>query len=471
MKKLLIIILCLCMLFSLAACGKKKQGPQGEPGKDGINGIDGKDGVTPTIEISDDGYWVINGEKTDTKAVGTDGKDSASASDENPYGLEFEMIDYSYVVSMCETTSENIVIPETYNGRAVVGIKDNAFRGLVNIKSVTIPDTVTSIGNHAFEGCTSLTSVTIPDSVTYIGYEAFYNCANLTSVTIGTGVTSIGSYAFSSCTSLTSVTIPDSVTSIGGYAFNGCTSLASIDVDPDNAYYKSIDGNLYNKDGKILIRYAPGKTDTTFSIPDGVTSISDYAFDECTSLTSVTIPDSFTSISNYAFYGCTNLASVTIPDSITSISDYVFDKCTSLASIDVDPDNAYYKSIDGNLYNKDGKTLIRYAPGKTDTTFSIPDGVTSIRYKAFSGCTNLASVTIPDSFTSIGSSAFSNCSSLASVVIPDSVTSIGYEAFYGCSSLTTINYCGTEAQWNAITKYSDWDYGTGDYTIVYNYNG
>ena len=413
MKKLLTIILCLCMIFSLAACGKKKQGPQGEPGKDGI---------TPTIEISDDGYWVINGEKTEVKATT---ESDVSTSDENPYGLEFEMSDYTYIVSMCETTSENIVIPETYKGRAVVGIKDNAFHGLVNIKSVTIPDTVTSIGSSAFEGCTSLTGVTIPDSVT-----------------------SIGSYAFSSCTNLTSVTIGNGVTSIGELPFDECTSLTSIDVDPDNAYYKSIDGNLCNKDGKTLIIYAPGKTDATFSIPDGVTSISGYAFYGCTSLTGVTIPDSVTSISSYAFYGC-----------------------SSLTSIDVDPNNAYYKSIDGNLYNKDGKTLIKYAPGKTDTAFSILDGVTSIGSYAFSGCTSLANVTIPDSVTSINYYAFAYCSSLASVIIPDSVTYIDYCAFAYCSSLSTINYRGTQAQWNAIYKYSNWDSGTGYYTIVYNYNG
>ena len=354
MKRLLLIILCILIACSLASCGKKKQGPQGEPGKDGI---------TPTIEISDDGYWVINGEKTEVKATT---ESDVSTSDENPYGLEFEMIDYSYVVSMCETTSENIVIPETYKGRAVVAINASAFRGLVNIKSVTIPDTVTSIGSSAFKGCTSLTGVTIPDSVASIGYEVFYNCANLTSVTIGNGVTSIGERAFYGCSSLASVTIPDSVTSISSSAFSGCSSLTRIDVDPDNAYYKSIDGNLYNKDGKTLIRYAPGKTDTTFSIPDGVTYMGVSAFEDCTSLTSVTIPDSVTSIRNSAFYGCSSLASVTIPDSVTYI------------------DNA---------------------------------------------------------------------------------------AFSDCSNLTTINYCGTEAQWNAIDKGYNWDSGTGNYTIVFNYNG
>lgn len=96
---------------------------------------------------------------------------------------------------------------------------------------------------------------------------------------------------------------------------------------------------------------------------------------------------------------------------------------------------------------------------------TIPDGVTSIGWSAFSGCSGLTSVTIPDSVTSIGGWAFSKCS-LTSVTIPDSVTEIGYRAFYGCSDLTTINFQGTKAQWQAIEKGNDWDVDTGEYTVI-----
>ena len=133
-----------------------------------------------------------------------------------------------------------------------------------------------------------------------------------------------------------------------------------------------------------------------------VTSIGDYAFSDCSGLTSVTIPDSVTSIGNCAFDGCSGLTNVTIPNSVTSIGDYAFCKCSGLTSI------------------------------------TIPNSVTSIGNSAFYNCKSLTSITIPDSVTSIGDYAFSDCSGLTSITIPDSVTSIGNCAFYSCSSLKNI---------------------------------
>ena len=220
-------------------------------------------------------------------------------------------------------------------GNSVTSIGDYAFEGCSSLTSVTIPDSVTSIGSSAFEGCSSLTSVTIGNSVTSIGNYAFRYCRSLTSVTIGNSVTSIGNSAFYNCSSLTSVTIPDSVTSIDSSAFPGCSSLTSIIVDENNSSYKSIDGNLYSKDGEKLIRYAIGKSDTSFVIPNSVTSIGKYAFSGCSSLTSVTIPNSVKSIGYEAFYNCSSLTSITIPDSVTSIDYYAFRGCSSLTSITI----------------------------------------------------------------------------------------------------------------------------------------
>ena len=165
-------------------------------------------------------------------------------------------------------------------GNALTNIE--GLEGCKILTSVTIPNSVTSIGNKAFYGCTSLTSVTIPNSVTSIGVWAFDGCTSLTSVTIPNSVTSIESGAFRNCTSLTSVTIPNSVTSIESGAFQNCTSLSSV------------------------------------TIPNSVTSIGNYAFSGCTSLTSVTIPNSVTSIGQDAFYVCTSLTSVTFQGTITS---------------------------------------------------------------------------------------------------------------------------------------------------------
>ena len=176
----------------------------------------------------------------------------------------------------------------------------------------------------------------------------------------------------------------------------------------------------------------------TVVIEDGVTTIGDFAFFSCSSLTSITIPDSVTSIGEAAFVGCSSLKSVTIPDGVISIGDRAFEACSSLTSIDVGVENKYFSSVDGNLYNKAKTEFIQYAIGKNQNDFVIPNSVTNIIGYAFCGCSSLTSITIPDGVTYIGYKAFYDCSSLTGITIPDSVTSIDYEAFRGCSSLTSI---------------------------------
>jgi hypothetical protein len=327
--------------------------------------------------------------------------------------------------------------------------------------SYNIPGGVTFIGSGAFDDCTHLTSVTFSSNVTSFGQYAFQYCTALTSVTIPDSVTSIGSYVFYNCTALTSVTIGSGVKSIGSSAFSGCTALASFTVDGGNTYYKAVDGVLLSYDGKTLIAYPAARTDTSYNIPEGVISICDYAFQDCTALTSVTIPDSVTSIGGYAFHGCTHLTSVaigsgvtsiessafssctalksvTIGSGVTSIGDYAFHGCTALASFTVDGGNTHYKAVDGVLLSYDGKTLVAYPAGRTDTSYNIPEGVTYICGYAFFGCTHLTSVAIPDSVTTIGDYAFFGCTHLTSVAIGSGLTSISDYSFNSCASLTSV---------------------------------
>lgn len=201
-----------------------------------------------------------------------------------------------------------------------------------DITSVVIEPGVTSIGSLAFYKCSNLTSITIPSGLTSIGEMAFFNCSALTSVTIPNGVISIGNFAFGSCTGLKSITIPSSVTSIENNIFQDCTGLTNITVDSSNPSFCSESGVLFNKDKTTLIYWPRGKTGS-YTIPDGVTAIGDYAFYYCSGLTSVTIPSSVTSIGESAFKHCTGLTSITIPNSVTSIVNLAFWDCDSLTIV------------------------------------------------------------------------------------------------------------------------------------------
>lgn len=196
-----------------------------------------------------------------------------------------------------------------------------------------------------------------------------------------------------------------------------------------------------------------------------VTSIDSYAFVGCTFLRNVAVPDSVSSIGYLAFDGCTSLTSITIPASVESLDSTAFLGCKSLACINVDENNQYYESIDGNLYTKGGEVLLQYSIGKRDSSFTIPNSVTYIGVTSFYGSTNLTSVVIPDSVYYIGNYAFENCTSLVSVTISSSLVGINWHAFSGCTSLESINFTGTKEQWHALQKLGGWDDFTGDYII------
>ena len=263
------------------------------------------------------------------------------------------------------------------------------------------------------------------------------------------------------------VQILDGVTTIGNFAFAECSNLINVTI-PNSV--TSIGENAFEFCSRL----------TNVNIPNSVTSIESEAFFCCSSLTSVTIPNSVTSIGEYAFSGCSSLTSVNIPNSVTSIGNYAFFECSSLTSVNI-PDSV--TSIGNDAFLRCSSLTSVNIPNSVTsiggcafsgcsslTSVRIPDSVMSIGEGAFCACSSLTSVTIPNSVTSIGNDAFWNCSSLTSVSIPDSVTSIGDTAFYGCSSLTDIYYGGSEEQWKAITIGGNNDCLTSA-TIHYNSTG
>ena len=409
-------------------------------------------------------------------------------------------------------------------GNGVTTIGESAFYGSNSLSSVTIGNNVTDIGSSAFEWCVSLSSVTIPDSVTTIGDYAFTSCQNLICVVIGDGVTTIGECAFLLCEMLSDITIGNSVTTIGGSAFDSCSmtkitipvSVTTIDeyVFYDcpkltDVYYEGTQEQwnqmtIASSNASLLnatIHFAEEDVDITdflkykivdnevtitgykegipaeLNIPatiDGypVTTIGDFAFVSCDSLTSVTIPDSVNSIEENAFI-YTGLTSVNIGNGVNYIGEGAFGGCSKLTTILVGEGNQNFcTDSHGVLFNK-GKTVLLCAPVGVSGIYTIPESVTTIHEFAFYFCTGLTGVTIPDGVTVISSNVFYNCPKLCTVsmgknitviedaafehcyrltliTLPESVTTIGDWAFYGCG-LEDVNYTGSESQWNAIS--------------------
>ena len=433
-------------------------------------------------------------------------------------------------------------------GSGIKTIGSYAFADCTDLAEIIVPDGVISIGNGAFLQNSGAKRVVLPPSTVYIGHGALRDCSALTSVSLPDSMSNrLFLDMFEGCTNLKSVDIPDGITDIYEGDLASCPNWTDIYYDnwgrvwnrvvsnvrdsiPDrmNVHFKD---NIYDSgscgenvtwtltaDGTLTISGTGAMTDYTYDsrspwyscrtyikrvvMQQGVTSIGDLAFWDCSGLTSVTIPDGVTSIGGDAFRGCAALTSVTIPGSVTNVGQSAFWACSSLTDIyyggygtdwqklNVSIPTSATVHFKDNIYGKgdcginvtweltgDG-TLIISGTGRISnysydnnapwyscrayikrvviqqgvraigdyafaycvslTSVAIPDSVTSIGGGAFSGCAALTSVTIPEGVTSIGDGAFSGCTSLTSVAIPSSVTEIDGSAFSGCTELTSI---------------------------------
>lgn len=355
--------------------------------------------------------------------------------------------DYEYIVLEDGTAKltwysgadGDVIIPSIINGYTVTGIGNYLFSSRAKITNIVIPNSVINIGNNAFQYCYSLTNIFIPASVINLGDNVFYSCLGLTEII----------------------------------------------VDEANTNYSSQDGVLFNKDKDVLLQFPSDKNLETYSVPNSVTSIYNYAFNYCVYLKNVEIPETVTSIGKYAFCYCDNLNSINIPNSVTNIGLYAFTKCISLTSI-VIPDNVqsieegvfeYCTSLENVNISKNIITIgdLAFRGCINLKSITLPESVISISNSAFIGCSGLISIVvdennaiydsrnncnaliekstdtlivgckntvIPDTVLSIGRSAFKNCTGLSSILIPNSVTNISDNAFCNCTSLknVTITY-------------------------------
>ncbi len=344
-------------------------------------------------------------------------------------------------------------------GDEVEKIPDYLCYGLSGLTSVSIPNSVTEIGESAFEDCTGLTSVTFGNSLTAIDVNAFDGTAwfnnqpdglvyagpvaykykgtmpSGTNLVIQNGSKGIAQSCFSDCIGLNSITIPNTVTAIGNFAFSDCNNLKRVHISDINAWC-NIKFELYKSDFVGIVAsnpleyahhlYLNDKEIKKLEIPNSVTAINDYAFYECSGLTSVTIPNSVTSIGTGAFSFCTGLTSLSIPNSVESIGSAAFYETPWLNN-----------KSDGLVY----AGLVAYEYKGTmpsGTKIVIKQGTKGIAGHCFWDCKGLTGITIPNSVTEIGVSAFEYCKGLTGITTPNSVTEIGVSAFEYCDGLTSV---------------------------------
>ena len=348
-------------------------------------------------------------------------------------------------VDSTSTGLYDIDIPETLDGHTVTGLGENSFSTgdfdsplydihHTKIQSVTIPESVTSIGRAAFMNCTGLTSLTIKGVATSIGAGAFSTCTSLTSLSLVGSFQTIGDYAFASCHSLTSLSLTGSVQKIGDYAFEDCNSLISLSLTGDvqkigeYAFYKCTSLKTATLSKKLtsigLLAFGSCTSLDSIEIPGTVTEIGGFAFNE-SGLTSVKIDEGVQSTGVHMFNSCAKLTTVTLPKSLTTIADGSFAYCSNLNNVDIP---ARVTCIgDGAFSNCTSLSKI-----------TLQDGVKTIGADAFLSCKELTSITLPDSVTDIGKEAFQNCRGLESITIPKNVTTIEPDTFYWCFSLKDI---------------------------------
>ena len=370
---------------------------------------------------------------------------------------------YTYIADSAKKTAQitgytgkslTLTLPSKIAGLTVTSVKAEAFKGKDTILSVTIPDTITTLGNECFAGCTLLGTFTLGSSVSTIGSKAFSGCAVLTTITIPPTVSSIGAQAFSGCKMMTKITVdngnlsymskddalfnkagttlirypaarsgksykvPDSVTTIESYAFEGAKFVTEIDTGSSVSTIR--EGAFKDCIALEKITISPKVTklsDELFSgckklsslnIPTKITSIGASAFKGCTSISAVTIPDSVTAVGADAFSGCTGMRTVTVDKNLSVVSGVAFRGCSALSEFKL-ADGADFSVQDGALFSKDGTRLIVYPAGKTNSSYTVGDKVTTIGVYAFDSCSHLKKLIVPATVKTLAKPVIANC--------------------------------------------------------------
>ena len=394
--------------------------------------------VSQWKNIQKDQYWniLMNGNcqiyctdgKIDMsgKVSGLNDPENLEPSVENAsQGLDFTL----YGDTWCLTglgfcTDEHIVIPDVYENRYVTDIAPEAFWGADFVTGITIPNTITKLMPGTLDGARSLKNLVFMDNsqITALPDKFLQSFKQIKSVDFGnnSSIRNFGTDTFTFCESLESIDFGDNslLTSFDGDMFVGCTSLTSINFG-DNSLITEIPNYAFAGFDKLK--------NVDFGANSKLVYIGDNAFSN-TAIESISLPESLKTIGVSSFAQCRELKSISIGSGLINIYGAAFAECSSLERFEVDASNAKFTAIDGNLYTKDKKTLVQYAIGRDEVSFTIPSNVSVIGERAFSG-SSLKEIIMPESLVTIGNGAFINCTRLETITIPASVNNIGAVAF------------------------------------------
>ena len=310
----------------------------------------------------------------------------------------------------CFNNCENLQSVDLPSGITSLGVE--CFAGCEGLKSIKLPDGITSLGESCFYFCSSLTSIDLPSNIRSFGESCFESCYGLTHVSLAEGITSLGVCCFSDCSSLTSIELPSGITSLGESCFSGCSSLKSIDLPSG---ITSLGGSCFEYCSSL----------TSISLPESLTSLGVRCFYDCISLANVHLSSDKISLGNGCFECCRSLKSIDLPSGITSLGDWCFRDCSSLTKISL-PERL--TSLGGECF--EGCSSLK--------TISLPSGITSLDYSCFKDCSSLIEVSLPSGITSLGDWCFLGCSSLKSINLPESINSLGSSCFSGCKGLASV---------------------------------
>ena len=396
------------------------------------------------------------------------------------FGYIFGTAPYSNSVGIVQKPGNEEVtyyVPTGLTDVVITGgkIGNGVFQNCTKLKRIEITSDATVIGDYAFSDCRSMTTVKLPDSITKIGNYAFQYCDVMDVLPIKEGIEEIGDYVFAGCLTAPFIELPQSLDDLGEGAFLNCASIKNATISknvrniPNNLFQgcTGLEVLILDEGVRSVGRFAFSKCTSLREIQfsSTVTDIEKGAFEECSALTDLTIPSSIENVDEYSFQKCTGLKNLVFSEGVVTIGDYSFSfckslekvylsstvkefeitsfaSCDSLTTFEINENNEYFATIDGNIFTYDKKSFILYSPGNKAQSFEIPEGVTDVKQKAFEYAPFLEEIVFPSTMKHIPSKIFNSHPTLKSIVVREGVESIGPNAFENCKNLRTVTIYG-----------------------------